>query len=407
MARSTRSFNLENKTRRLQLKVQRKPYSIKIARGVRLAYRRNLGPGTWSVLAADGEGGTWLRKIGHSDDFESSDGKTVLDYWQAVEAAKKLARADADDEPGERPATVAEAIEAYRLDLVTRGGREANATGLLPKLSAPLAASPVGMVTTRDIVGFRDRLLRTVKRVTVSRYLTSLLAALRLAAKMDKRITNAKDWKIEALPSDSEPRNVILSDAEVRAVMAEANRFDASFGLLVEVLAISGTRISQARRLTVGDLAGDRLMVPASKKGKGGNRRAAQRTPVPITTDLSVRLHAAVAGRPAEAPLLRDSDGEPWQVGCQTLRFCEVAKAAGLDPSVVTINALRHSSIVRMLLANTPIRLVASLHNTSVEMIERTYSKHISHVGDALARGSLQGLTAPAGDNIIPIPITR
>ena len=34
--------------------------------------------------------------------------------------------------------------------------------------------------------------------------------------------------------------------------------------------------------------------------------------------------------------------------------------------------ALRHSSIVRMLLRNVPIRLVASLHNTSVAMIERT-----------------------------------
>jgi hypothetical protein len=37
--------------------------------------------------------------------------------------------------------------------------------------------------------------------------------------------------------------------------------------------------------------------------------------------------------------------------------------------------ALRHSSIVRMLLQNIPIRLVASLHNTSTTMIERTYSR--------------------------------
>jgi len=37
--------------------------------------------------------------------------------------------------------------------------------------------------------------------------------------------------------------------------------------------------------------------------------------------------------------------------------------------------ALRHSSIVRMLLQNIPIRFVASLHNTSVAMIEKTYSK--------------------------------
>ena len=40
--------------------------------------------------------------------------------------------------------------------------------------------------------------------------------------------------------------------------------------------------------------------------------------------------------------------------------------------------ALRHSSIVRMLLRNVPIRLVASLHNTSVAMIEKHYSKYIT-----------------------------
>ena len=46
-----------------------------------------------------------------------------------------------------------------------------------------------------------------------------------------------------------------------------------------------------------------------------------------------------------------------------------IATAIGLDPAVVTVYALRHSSIVRMLLKNVPIRFVASLHNTSVVMI--------------------------------------
>ena len=48
--------------------------------------------------------------------------------------------------------------------------------------------------------------------------------------------------------------------------------------------------------------------------------------------------------------------------------------AAGLDPAEVTAYALRHCSIVRMLLAGIPARLVASLHDTSVAEIERHYS---------------------------------
>jgi hypothetical protein len=37
--------------------------------------------------------------------------------------------------------------------------------------------------------------------------------------------------------------------------------------------------------------------------------------------------------------------------------------------------ALRHSSIVRGIRANLPIRLIAALHDTSVTMIERHYSR--------------------------------
>ena len=76
--------------------------------------------------------------------------------------------------------------------------------------------------------------------------------------------------------------------------------------------------------------------------------------------------------------------------------FRAVVEAAGLDPDEVTLYALRHSSIVRQLLANVPIRIVATLHDTSVKMIERTYSRHIAEHTDELARRALleHGATA-------------
>ena len=48
--------------------------------------------------------------------------------------------------------------------------------------------------------------------------------------------------------------------------------------------------------------------------------------------------------------------------------------------------ALRHSSIVRMLLKNIPIRLIAALHNTIVGQIERNYSKHITEHTSTISR---------------------
>ncbi len=72
-----------------------------------------------------------------------------------------------------------------------------------------------------------------------------------------------------------------------------------------------------------------------------------------------------------------------------------MVQAAGLDPDEVTLYALRHSSIVRQLLANVPIRIVATLHDTSVKMIERTYSRYIAEHTDALARRALLNTAQP------------
>ena len=88
-------IKLDSKAARLKLPVRRKPYTNRIAPGVRLCYRRNEGPfGSWSVL---GGGGVWLKKIGIADDVDPADGVNVVDFWQASERARDLAGAkDAD-----------------------------------------------------------------------------------------------------------------------------------------------------------------------------------------------------------------------------------------------------------------------------------------------------------------------
>jgi hypothetical protein len=119
--------------------------------------------------------------------------------------------------------------------------------------------------------------------------------------------------------------------------------------------------------------------------------------------ELAQRLKAVVRGRADDAPLLLQSDGSPWpkHPGQHTHRLMDkIVTATGLGPEV-TMYALRHSSIVRMLLANVPIRLVASLHNTSVAMIERTYSRYITEHSDDISRKALLQHETPAGDNVV------
>ena len=179
------------------------------------------------------------------------------------------------------------------------------------------------------------------------------------------------------------------------------------FGLLVEVAAVTGARISQLARLEVGDLQGDRsdprLMMPGARKGRG--RKRVERRPVPIPTNLAAVLKQAGAARPSEAPLLTKPSGELWRPPDHRHPFERAVTRAGLDPAEVTIYALRHSSIVRQILANMPIRVVATLHDTSVVMIERTYSKFIADHSDAVSRRALLDTTRPIGNNVVPLKV--
>ena len=71
----SRKLNLETSTARLKLKIQKKPYRSRLGPGLSLGYRRNEGAGTWSIIAADGRGQEWLKKIGVADDHDPANGK--------------------------------------------------------------------------------------------------------------------------------------------------------------------------------------------------------------------------------------------------------------------------------------------------------------------------------------------
>jgi site-specific recombinase XerD len=173
---------------------------------------------------------------------------------------------------------------------------------------------------------------------------------------------------------------------------------------VVEVLAVTGARRSQAARLEVRDLQdgrAPRLMMPSSLKGKGVKR--IDRKPVPISLSLADTLRQAAAGRSGDALLLVKPNGTAWGVCDLREPFRHLAERAGLDPDVVSSYALRHSSITRQLLRGVPIRVVAHAHDTSVPMIEKSYSATIGDHSDALHRAALIDLGAPVADKVVPL----
>jgi integrase len=177
------------------------------------------------------------------------------------------------------------------------------------------------------------------------------------------------------------------------------------FGRYIETAATTGARRVQLARLTVADLqdgnGSPRLLMPSSAKGKKHKR--VTRAPVPIPASLAATLRTAAAGRPSTALLLPKADGSAWGPCDPAAPFKTIVARAGLDPKTVTPYALRHSSITRNLLANVPVRVVAAQHDTSVAMIEATYSESISDHADALSRAAMLDLGTPRAANVVAL----
>ncbi|MET3364259.1 site-specific integrase [Bradyrhizobium ottawaense] len=384
MARSRYSNNLKNRTNRLKLPIKKKPYKLLIAPGIFLCYRRNAGPGTWSVEAG------WLKRFAVADDFEAANNNSVMSFWEAQKRALALARGSEAD--SDKPVTVDEALTAYQTDLKIRGGAIYNATSVRNHLSAAMLAKVVMLLTETELLHWRDGLVTKdgLKLSSANRIGKSFKAALALAAKRDKRITNSAAWKnglrpLKAKGGSSPPRdNYYLPDADILSIVAECYVEDADFGALIELLAVTGTRESQALKLWPHDLRdddSDDLHVMLWCSDKGNRDRDPEQRPVAITPKQATMLRQRATTRGAKRPLF----DRIWNMSA---RFRVVLERLDLDLSL-TPYTLRHSSIIRQIRSNTPLRLIAYSHDTSVVEIERTYARYLGNASRDLTKRGL------------------
>jgi len=206
MARKVRASGLETRTARLKRAIAKKPEFVRIAPGVSLGYRRNATAGTWVARVADGRGGNWTKGIGTADDHDEADGDTVLDYWQAQDRAKQVARSGKDlaiptPQAVETATTLRTALDRYEADLRTRGGDVGNAVRVRRHLIDAMLDRPVNELSLNALRVWRDGLTAKKRRKPdetgdeskgdplapsgVNRLCTALKAALNLAADLD------------------------------------------------------------------------------------------------------------------------------------------------------------------------------------------------------------------------------
>jgi integrase len=396
MPRKVKDRKLDSREARSKLKPRPMPYNAAIGKRDAIAYRRLKGKdGTfhWRRYVGDQnpERDYEWTYLGDADDLSPADGNRILDFWQAQDKARELIaeRAKTAPDADGKIITVAVALDRYKVDLEVRGADVDNVARVRIHLKGALAERPIALLTVDELKRWRDGLRKVMAPASVNRVCNALRASLNLAADNAKGSVNRGPWEIglKAIPDSMESRNVVLPESHIRRLILEAPKESEEFGLFVEVAAVTGARPSQIARLLVRDLKGDKLEMPSSKKGRGTKKILRREVPIPAA--LAGRLRAATRSKQQDAVLLTKPSGQAWSRSDHSRLFTRTVRRANLDPNEVTIYALRHSSITRQLTAAVPIRIVAALHDTSVGMIERTYSQGIDRHVDQIVRGTL------------------
>jgi integrase len=414
MGRALKDVRVQDRSVRARLPVKRDPYWRLITQGFHLGYYRGKLIGTWVARFRQpgGPKNYVMQVLGEADDRVPADGENVLSWGQAYDMAQQWVKLQRDSsDAGLNPKiTVAEAVKFY---IAYRDNRDSKRAGRLKKSDASsrlerhvltdehLPQLKLTNLSEHDLRNWQRR-LEDQKGATKQRLINDLKAALNMAfienrlalpTRFDATIKVGLKPVFDGTPSGPPARaNQVLTDDEVRAIVREAEKLDedGDFARMVLVLAATGARFSQVSRMLVRDVQPGRrrLLVPHSRKG--GPTKREDHIRVPVGADVIESLVPVIEDRDPGARLLEHwrlrqvgpfkwekVDRGPWKSASEmTRKWRDVAKAAG-QPEAVPY-ALRHSSIVRGLAQDLPIRLVAALHDTSVAMIERHYSRWIT-----------------------------
>jgi integrase len=459
MARTVRDASLETRAARGRLKPRPKPYFRFLEEGLHLGYRKPKGrrggrpaASKWVERFYIGQQKYETEVIGEADDYSDADGEKILNYAQAQAKARQRRKERTQGATDGSLLTVGQAVEAYISERDARETRRrgrptrsdahrlaryviGHEQGGKRKAIAPakLANTPLHALAEEDLSKWRTGLPEAMTLASKQRTTNDLKAALFAAYEANRRrlnstlpaiirhglkAPNGHDEEAPPLARD----NQILTDVQVGRLIQAAREVDNEQGWdgdlfqMTVVLAATGARFSQVARMRVGDCqaAKNRLLVPKSRKGKG----KVGSTSVPIGKDVLTALQPAVTGRASDEWLLQRwryrqvTTGNKWErAGRGAWQYSSefscpwhVIRRRAKMPDVIPY-AFRHSSIVRGIRANLPIRLVAAMHDTSVGMIEQHYAKWVvDGLEELAARAVVPLVPEKDGGKVVPMP---
>ena len=422
MAGRPKKSGLESKTARLSLAPRNAPYWLAIGEGQQVGYRKGIKDGYWVARLTDMKSRKKVQEsLGTADDQQDADGKEVLTYYQAVEAAqdwfkrrKEADEAKAAVRPSKNSITVSQAVEIYIEYLKTDGksGKSSEQAAFANIYRAPIALKRLVDLTVDDIKGFRDHIANSPRRTrqkpkpvpkrkrktplkavekpkgkwalaaesmdpetlkeelkrqrksTANRVLAILRAALNYQVAQDPTIDD-RAWR--AVKQFRKADGVRTSYLEVEEQRRLLEACPAGLRELVAGALYTGARYGELRKLKVHHvyLQAMNIRIDDSKTYKPRE--------IPLTEEACHFFAKLVEGRKRNDFVFLRADGSQWGKSHTFRPFRAACDAAGIE--AIPFHSLRHSYASLLVMAGAELMAVSKiLGHADSRMVDRHYS---------------------------------
>jgi integrase len=379
---------LESRSGRMKLKPGGKTHWREIVGGMALGYQRRHGGqgGRWIARSHIGGGKYRKAAIALSDDYEASNGTSILSYAEAAEHVRQ--QANSVNDPPLSVLTVGDAVADYLVWLKTHKASGRDAEVRAKKLILPmLGRVRLSDLTTRQLVNWRDAaaarpaLLRSragaaqkyreppktteeqrARRATVNRTWTILRAALNRAFNHGHVSSDLAWRRVTAFKNTTAVRPGYLTAEQANRLV---NAADPDFRALVRGALETGCRFGELAAARVRDYEGGKLYIARSKSGKARSV---------VLSDAGAEFFASLTiGRAPDAAIFLRGGVVPWHKSDQARPMRAACAAARIKPAL-PFHSLRHTWASLAVMGGMPMLVVArNLGHADTRMVERHY----------------------------------
>ncbi len=399
MARQRPSYKLSTRNVRLKLKPRQEPYWQPISTGKAIGYRLSGNGSTWFAKFINDENKRFKQTLGVPDDYMDADGKDVMTYAEAQEAARLWFIEMEQNPTGGKPRryTVNDALNSYVVYLREEKAASTyrDAVGRINgKMRPQLGNIKLSRLTAKRILEWRSGLLTDStdsedirkSKDTANRLLTYLKAALNRAFVLNMVANNTEWKKIKPYKDVGRPRSVYLTEQQCRVLVENCS---VPFKYLVEAAIHTGCRFGELIKAKVGDFDNEKALITVT--GKTGNRN------VYLSEEGLLFLQTQTSEKSDDDFIFQKNDGNSWGKSHQHRHIKKAVDVAGLPPETC-FYSLRHAHVSLALLKGINVHILAKNLGNSASIIERNYAKFIESDRRAAIAKSAPSLMDKSGN---------